>query len=195
MAFEQLAREIHLDLVPVVREMWMMQPRPPPWALYVTSQPSILQVLELAQKTALQLGVVPDAFMTIEAGELSQYWAIVMRQQWGAEPLRSPVDPHELMIQVARTIASSMFSMHQQTMRYRNFLMTGPPPGVQQFPKYSAAERTKTLAVDWGLITNAAQNGRSRQYDSCTSSQPRRAQSLRSQQCAPSDVLYPALFV
>jgi len=195
MALQQLAREINLDLVPFVRETWIMQPHAPAWALYVTSVPSILKVLELAQKTALQLGIVPSAFETIEPGELSPYWAINIRNQWGSEPLRDAVDPDKLMIDIARAVASSMFSMHQQTLRYRNFLQFGPPPGVQQFPKYSASERTRTMAVDWGLITNAAQRGRSTQYASCTASQPRRAQSLRSQQCTPNDVLYPALFV
>lgn len=195
MSLEQLAEEIHRELMHVVRDLWMMQPAPPAWATHVVSPSSVLQVLQLAEATSLQLGVAPGAFQSVGAAELAAYWAIAMRQEFGAETLRSAVIPNEFMIQVAKAVASSVFSMHQQATRYRNFLMAGPPPGVQQFPEYTGSERTKSIAVDWGWRTTAAQPVRTRQYDSCTASQPRRAQSLRSQQCVPSDVTHPSLFV
>lgn len=192
---EQLAREIHLDLIPVMKETWMMQPRIPQWALHVTHPNSILKVLNLAEKTIVHLGVPAYVFESIGASELASYWSIVMRQEWGSEPLRETVNPDIVMVKVAKAIAGSIFSMQQQSMRYRNFLQNGPPAGVQQFPKFSASERTKVLGVGWQWRTNAAQQGRNRQYESCVASQPRRAQSLRSQQCAPSDVLHPTLFL
>ncbi len=194
MDFDQLVREIHLDLIHVVREMWMIESRAPAWALHVTNPSEIFQVLNLAQKTASHLGVDAGAILTVGAGELSGYWAIIMRQQCGAESFRSPVDPKQLSIQISKSIAGSLFSMHRQTVRHRKFLMSGPPPGVQSFPEYSAAERTKTVAVHWERIGNRAHSERHAAW--CDFQQPQRFKSLRSQDpSGDDDVSHPTHFM
>lgn len=194
-SMDATAQGILEQLPSVVRDVWGGSARPlPQWVHVVVNKDAVRRVLELAKATTVELGVEPDFIPQVEPAELVAYWAIVFRDLYDQEILRFPVDPARVQVAVAKRIASSVFSMHQQSVRFRNFLTFGPPPGVQKLPEYTGSERTRTFAVPWAWRRTAAQKDRSLQYSSCVNSHPRRVQSYRSQQCAPSDVLHPSLF-
>lgn len=194
-SLEPLALEIRAELGHAAQDIWRDRARGVPrWVHDAITPASVLRVLELARDTTVELGV-PAVFLSqTSPAELATYWTIVFRNMYDQELPRAPVSIAKVELAVARRIASAVFSMHTQSARYRNFLRFGPPPGVQQFPQFSASERTKTLAVPWEWRRTAAQPERAMQYQSCTLARARRRQSLRSQQCAPSDVLNPGLF-
>ena len=191
-----VAAGIRSQLGFVVRDIWGDRARGvPPWVPEVATQASVLRVLELARASTVELGVPADFLGQTAPMELATYWSSVFRDLYDQELPRFPVKPADVEIAVAKKIGTAVFAMHQQSTRYVNYLRFGPPPGVRQFPEFTGSERTKTLAVSWDWRRNAAQPDRTLQYQSCRESRARRRQSLRSQQCAPSDVLHPSLFV
>lgn len=195
-ALSDIASGILSQLSFLVRDIWSDRARGvPPWVYDILTLPSVLRVLKLAQSVTVELGVPSDFLNHTASAELAPYWSNVFGDLYDQELPRFPVNPLDVEITIARQVAVSVFTMHQQSTRYVNFLRFGPPPGVRQFPEYTASERTKSLAVSWDWRRTAAQPNRTLQYLSCTSSRARRVQSLRSQQCAPSDVLHPSLFV
>lgn len=195
-ALSDIASGILAQLGFVVRDIWSDRARGvPQWVHELLTVPSVLRVLKLTQQVTVELGVPADFLNHTAPEELSTYWSIVFRDLYDQELPRFPVNPLDVETTIARRVAVSVFTMHQQSTRYVNFLRFGPPPGVRQFPEYTPSERTKSLAVSWDWRRTAAQPDRTLQYLSCTSSRARRVQSLRSQQCAPSDVLHPSLFV
>ena len=179
-----------------VRDIWGDRARGvPPWVHEAVTLQSVLRVLRLAQASTVELGVPAEFLAQTAPAELATYWSIVFRDLYDQELPRHPVKVSDAEVATAKRIATAVYAMHQQSTRYINFLRFGPPPGVRQFPEYTGSERSKTLAVSWDWRRSAAQRDRTLQYQSCTSARPRRVQSLRSQQCAPSDVLNPSLFV
>ena len=190
-----LALGIRSYLEFIVRDIWSDRARGiPPWVFEVLTQASVLRVLELARASTVELGVPANFLKQTAPAELAAYWSVVFRELYDQELPRFPVHPAEAELSIAKGVVTAVFSMQQVSTRYVNYLRFGPPPGVRQFPEYTASERTKSLAVPWDWRRNAAQPDRSLQYQSCTSGRARRVQSLRSQQCAPSDVLNPSLF-
>lgn len=192
--FALLAQGIRHDLAPVFKDVWGDRPQIiPKWAVDIASTQSISRVLELARHTTNELEVPGASLLSVHPSELAVFWAQVLRRNCDQEPT-SKVELSFLEASVAKSVATSVYAMHQQSTRYRNFLQFGPPPGVREFPVYSASERTKTMAIPWRRIASSAQPTRSVQYQSCTSSRPKRIQSLRSQTCTPSDIKHPSLF-
>jgi hypothetical protein len=178
-----------------VRDIWSDRARGiPPWVYEAVTHASVLRVLQLAQASTVELGVPSDFLNQTSPAELETYWSIVFRDLYDQELPRFPVKVEDVEVAIAKRIGTAIFAMHQQSTRYINFLRFGPPPGVRQFPEFTGSERTKTLAVPWDWRRTAAQPNRTLQYQSCTTARARRVQSLRSQQCAPSDVLNPSLF-
>lgn len=195
-SLQQVSRGVLEQLSYSANDVWGDRPRGiPPWVPSVVNEASVLRVLDLARSTTVELGVPSNFLNETSPSELATYWSIVFRDLSDQEIPRFPVRPDDVELTIAKRVASAVYSMHQQSTRYKNFLRFGPPPGVRQFPEFSGSERSKTLAVPWEWRRNAAQTDRTSQYRSCTDAKPRRVQSLRSQQCAPSDVLNPSLFV
>jgi len=195
-SLSDVAEGIRSHLGYVVRDIWGDRARGvPPWVHDAATHASVLRVLELARASTVELGVPAEFLNQTAPAELAAYWSIVFRDLYDQELPRFPVRAADAEVSIAKRVATSVFAMHQQSTRYANFLRFGPPPGVRQFPEFTGSERTKTLAVPWDWRRTAAQPDRNLQYQSCTKARPRRVQSLRSQQCAPSDVLNPSLFV
>lgn len=191
----RLAGGILAELPFSVKDIWSDRPRGvPQWVYAVVDPSSVMRVLRLARATTAELGVPAEYLEATRPSETATYWSIVFRDLYDQELLRYPVNPAVVEVDIAKRLASGVFNMHQQSRRYANFLRFGPPPGVRQLPEYTGSERTKSLAVSWEWLRTAAQKDRDLQYRSCTSAKARRVQSLRSQQCAPSDVLHPSLF-
>jgi hypothetical protein len=191
-----VANGIRAQLGFTVRDIWSDRARGiPPWVHEAVTHASVLRVLQLAQACTVELGVPSDFLNQTSPAELETYWSIVFRDLYDQELPRFPVKVRDVEVAIAKRIGTAVFTMHQQSTRYINFLRFGPPPGVRQFPEFTGSERTKTLTVPWDWRSTAAQPQRTRQYQSCTTARARRVQSLRSQQCAPSDVLNPSLFV
>ncbi len=189
------AQAVLQELTFTVRELWSERPRGvPPWVLQLLRLASVERVLRLAGQVCDELGARPGAVAAVAPVELAVYWAVVLREHYDQELPRNPVDVAQVEVAVARRVATAVFAMHQQSTRYVNFLRFGPPPGVRQFPEYVGSERTKALAVPWDWRRTAAQPDRAVQYQACTTSQPRRVPSLRSRQCAPSDVDFPSFY-
>jgi hypothetical protein len=192
---DNLVSALRQNLEFTLWDLWGNQPRGvPAWVPLVVAPAAIKRTLELARDASVELGVPADFLLRVSPAELATFWAIVFRQLWDTELPRNPVNPNEAEYLVAHQIASSVFTMHQQSTKYRNFLRFGPPPGVRQFPQYTVSERTKTLAIPWAWHRTAAQSARANQYSSCVQGRARRVQSLRSQQCTVSDVLNPSVF-
>ena len=190
-----LIEAVRMELEFSVRDLWGDQPRGvPAWVPLVLAPAAVKRTLELARDATVELGVPEDFLLRVYPAELATYWSIVFRHLWDTELPRNPVNPDEVEYSVARQISSSVYAMHQQSTRYRNYLRFGPPPGVRQYPQFTASERTKTLAIPWDWRRTAAQPARVMQYNSCVQGRARRVQSLRSQQCTIHDSIDPGAF-
>jgi hypothetical protein len=159
----------------------------------LTEPKAVLAVLQLAETTLAKLTSDvrhPLTLRDIPPQELVYFWTSFLRERYLENPVREPVDVQADAQEIARRVASSLFTTNRVSARWRNFVRNGPPPGVQEHPAYAPAERGATFRPQWGLYQNEAQTRRFKDFQSCV--QPRRKQSLRSTgRCAPSDIRYP----
>jgi hypothetical protein len=139
-----------------------------------------------------KLDLKASAIDTIPVSDLSPYWSELLRQLFAQVTLWSPADVERCTEDLVHRIASGIYSMFWQRLRYKHFLINGAPSGVAELPLYTNKDGQKVFAVNNSWWSKPGKSWA--QYTSCTANSSRRKQGLRSSACTPNDIFEPRAF-
>ena len=196
----QLAEEISASAREAIESTWLHNAaRPPPkWAMRL-AVPSVVEgILLLARDVLFGLDVPVHRLLDVAPEELAYFWRKVYSDHHchlSSSPHSEP-DAEVLATEIAKSIATSIRSMHQQGQRYRDFLKNGSPAGVPEFPEYVAAggHSSHGTEVQWDRFAHSHSTKRKVAYELHMEKLPRRRQSLRSGTHEISDLEHPGRF-
>ena len=164
----------------------------PLYVKQLTCVDAVRTVLQGVRCVLVELDLKPSALDGIPVFELAPYWAELLRQLFAQVTIWAPANIEECTEELIHKIASGIYSMFWEQLRYRHFLVNGAPAGVAELPLYVNKDGQKTYAVNnaWWSVPGKSWA----QYSSCTSNAPRRKQNLRASGCAPNDIFEPRAF-
>ena len=171
---------------------WYAVSEAPLYVQQLTCIDCVKTVLRGVRCVLVELGLKAETLDGMPVFELATYWAELLRGLFAQVTLWAPIDLEQATEELIRGIASGIYTMFWQRLRYRNFLINGAPAGVAQLPLYTNKDGQKMFAVNNGWWK---QPGKSwMQYASCTANMPRRKQAMRSSQCTANDLMDPRAF-
>jgi len=190
-AAEKQILEVHRA---VEREalQWYAVSEAPLYVKQLTCLDAVKTVLQGVRCVLAELDMKPTALDAIPVFELAPYWAELLRQLFAQVTIWAPANIEECTEELIHKIASGIYSMFWEQLRYRHFLANGAPAGVAELPLYVNKDGQKTYAVNNAWWSPPGKSWA--QYASCTSNAPRRKQNLRASGCAPNDVFEPRAF-
>lgn len=177
-----------------ISAVWADKIMYPEWAALLAHKYAVKRILELAVDVLNGLNIPAQNLLSTAPDELTYYWRDIFNQNYYSLPPRASPDLNVLGTMVARNIATGVYTMYQQSRRYRNFLDNGYPAGFPLFPQYVGGQGQKTERIGWDRFGNSCSRNRSIMYESTMAKLPRRRQSLRSRNHDFSDVSEPSRF-
>jgi hypothetical protein len=171
---------------------WYAVSEAPLYVKQLTCVDAVRTVLQGVRCVLAELGLKPSALDGIPVFELAAYWAELLRQLFAQVTIWAPANIEQCTEELMHKIASGIYCMFWERLRYRHFLVNGAPAGVAQLPLYVDKDGQKTYAVNnaWWSVPGKSWA----QYASCTSNAPRRKQCLRASACVPNDIFEPRAF-
>ena len=177
-----------------IKEVWVDQLMYPAWANTLADANTVKAIFTFTEEVLRGLNIPIEVLLETAPSELAYYWRNLYNINFYNVPPRHHPDTSRQALDIARAIANGIYSMHQQSRRYRNFLNNGFPSGFPTFPEYVGGSEGKSDHVDWGWIANSCSKNRSVLYQSDMSKLPQRKQSLRSTTHSHSDIEHPSRF-
>jgi len=171
---------------------WYATSDAPLYVKQLTCVDAVRTVLQGVRCVLAELNLKPAALDGIPAFELASYWAELLRQLFAQVTIWAPANIEQCTEELIHKIASGIYSMFWERLRYRHFLVNGAPAGVAELPQYVHKDGQKTFSVNNAWWSTPGKSWA--QYTSCTSNVPRRKQCLRASSCAPNDVFEPRAF-
>jgi hypothetical protein len=177
-----------------IMDVWSDMILYPGWSQAVSSPSAVAWILRLAENVLAGLNIGDSHVDTTSPDDLVFYWRKLYSDHFLLVPPRHTPDLPALAVEVAQNIAGGVYSMYQQSRRYRKFLNHGFPSGFPVFPEYVGDAGQKTEYVNWDRIATSCSYSRSIEFQSKMAKLPRRPPSLRSTSHSVSDLQFPADF-
>ena len=122
------------------------------WLPMYICQEAIEQVLSGASQVLRELDLPFVSLLRIPPEELAPCWRKHI-QAFSNESKRAQPHIIELQYTTIRDVATCVYSAIKQRTRNSQFLQSGPPPGITDFPVLSSLG-SKTVPVSWALVGN-----------------------------------------
>jgi hypothetical protein len=171
---------------------WYAVSEAPLYVKQLTCIDAVRTVMQGVRCVLAELDLKPSALDGIQIFELASYWAELLRRLFAQATIWAPANIAQCTEELIHKIASGIYSMFWQQLRYRHFLVNGAPAGVAELPLYVNKDGQKSFAVNNAWWSTPGKSWA--QYASCTSNAPRRKQGLRASGCTPNDVYAPRAF-
>ena len=187
---------IHLldGIEEALKDVWGGYSMYPAWAKQIAHKDTVAKILNVTAAVLQGLNIPRLVLDQTNPADLVYYWRKCYTDNFFNLPPRNNPDANTLGLEVARGIAQGIYSMAQQSKRYRNFMNNGFPAGMPTFPEYVGGMGEKTQYVAWEQIANSCSSNRSTLWQSDMSKLPRRKQSMRASHHDVSDVHHPERF-
>lgn len=171
---------------------WYNVSQAPPYVPQLVSRAAVETVMHGVRCVLEQLDLKPASINTVPVAEFASYWAELLRELYAQVTIWAPANLAQYTELLIHRIAAGVYSMFWEQLRYRHFLVNGAPAGVAELPLYVNMDGQKTYAVNnaWWSVPGKSWA----HYRSCTASEPRRKQNLRSSPCSPNDIFDPRAF-
>jgi hypothetical protein len=177
-----------------IAQIYVLRRGPPDYAAQLSTDVAIHHVLSQAQATLERMGAPASVLLATAPSEVAFYWTRLMRDNYELNVLRTPPKVMDMTFELIRGLSSGVFHNFRQGKRYRAYLESGPPPGVQQFPEYTRGEKVKSEEVPFAWHTPGYAPGRFQRYMSQRAGLPQRKQSLRSSTCVDHNYERPTIW-
>jgi len=165
--------------------------RAPDYVQPLVSLGAVMHVMRGARCVLVELDMRPDSLDGVHVTDLAPYWAELLRQLDAGSTSRSPPDILDCVSHLMRQVAGGLHAEYWQRMRYRRFLVDGPPPGVQALPEYVVGAGHKSYAV---ADERWSAPGKSWSQYAAHATSARRVQNLRASHSEVDDLVHPHAF-
>lgn len=189
-----LIEQLSYQIEDALKEVWAGYLMYPAWAQQIAQKDTVAKILDVAAAVLRGLNIPRLVLDQTNPNDLVYYWRKCYNDNFFNLPPRNNPNANTLGLEIARALAQGIYSMAQQSKRYRNFMNNGFPAGMPTFPEYVGGAGEKTKHIPWEQIANSCSSNRSTLWQSDMSKLPRRTQSMRASHHNVSDVEYPERF-